>query len=167
MVDISAIAGALSSFKAANDIAQAMVGLRDAAAFQSKLIEFQAKIIEANNNAFAANDERAALLQKITDLERKVASLEAQEGKLERYQLKDYGGNTFAYELKESEAGSEPIHRACPNCYGERRISILQFDFMTINHKDKYTCASCKSTFEFGVRQPRPPRNPIRGRYSY
>jgi hypothetical protein len=36
MVDISAIAGALSSFKAANDIAQAMVGLRDAAAFNRK-----------------------------------------------------------------------------------------------------------------------------------
>jgi hypothetical protein len=77
MVDISAIAGALSSLKAANDIAQAMIGLRDAAAFQSKLIEFQAKIIEANNSAFAVHDERSALLQKISDLEKRVAKLEA------------------------------------------------------------------------------------------
>lgn len=52
MVDMSAIAGALSLLTAANDIAQAMIGLRDAAAFQSKLIELQAKIIEANNSAF-------------------------------------------------------------------------------------------------------------------
>jgi hypothetical protein len=32
-----------------------MIGLRDAASFQTKLIEFQAKIIEANNSAFAAH----------------------------------------------------------------------------------------------------------------
>jgi hypothetical protein len=40
MVDISSIAAALSSIKAAKDIAQSMVGLRDTAAFQAKLIEF-------------------------------------------------------------------------------------------------------------------------------
>ncbi|MET3972701.1 hypothetical protein ACT4MK_08590 [Bradyrhizobium barranii] len=47
MVDISAITGAITALKGANDIAQAMIGLRDAAAFQSKLIEFQNKILEA------------------------------------------------------------------------------------------------------------------------
>jgi hypothetical protein len=77
MVDISAIAGALSSLKAANDIAQAMIGLRDASAFQSKLIEFQAKIIEANNSAFAAHDERSILVQRVGDLENQVTALEA------------------------------------------------------------------------------------------
>ncbi len=39
MPDISALASALSSFKAAKDVAEAMIFLRDAAAFQSKLIE--------------------------------------------------------------------------------------------------------------------------------
>src|SRR5438477_2421909 len=127
MVDISAIAGALSALKGANDIAQAMVGLRDAAQFQSRLIEFQGKIIEANNSAFAAQDERAALLQKISDLEKGVATLKAQHGKFDRYQLKDHGGSTFAYELKASEANREPIHRACATCYQKGQISILQF----------------------------------------
>src|SRR5689334_2859594 len=110
MVEISAIAGALTSLKAASDIAQAMIGLRDTASFQAKMIEFQAKIIEANNSAFAAQDERTALLKQIGDLERKVTALEAQRSQLQRYQLKDYGGSTFAYELKESEAAGEPIH---------------------------------------------------------
>jgi hypothetical protein len=80
MVDLSAISGALSSLKAANDIAQAaqaMIGLRDAAAFQGKLIEFQAKIIEANNSAFAAHDERFALLSRIAQLEKQVDILKS------------------------------------------------------------------------------------------
>jgi septal ring factor EnvC (AmiA/AmiB activator) len=89
MVDMSAIAGALAALKGANDIAQAMIGLRDAAAFQTKLIEFQAKIIEANNSAFAAQDERAALLQKIGDLEKEMAALKAERRKFDRYKLKE------------------------------------------------------------------------------
>jgi hypothetical protein len=153
MVDMSAIAGALSALKGANDIAQAMIGLRDAAAFQSKLIEFQAKIIEANNKSFAAQDERFALLRQISDLESEVAALKAERSKLQRYELKDFGGSTFAYQLKEAEADGEPIHRACPNCYGKGNISILQFDFRTSAGQDRYECHSCNSKLEFGVRQ--------------
>lgn len=154
MVEISAIAGALGSLKAASDIAQAMIGLRDTAAFQAKMIEFQAKIIEANNNAFAAQDERTALLKQISDLEAKVTRLEAERRELQRYELKDFGGNTFAYSLKESEANGEPIHRACPNCYKQGHISILQFDFRTHGGQDKYVCPSCKTEFTFGHRSP-------------
>jgi hypothetical protein len=53
---------ALASFKAAKDIAEAMIGLRDAQAFQAKLLEFQSNLIDANNAVFAAQDERTALL---------------------------------------------------------------------------------------------------------
>ena len=143
MVDISAIAGAISALKGANDTAQAMIGLRDAAAFQSKLIEFQAKIIEANNSAFAAQDERAALLQRITDLEKQVATLNDERRKFNRYELKDYGNGTFAYELKASEANGEPIHRACTLCYQQGVISILQFSHKS-EGQDWYDCTRCK-----------------------
>jgi hypothetical protein len=150
MVDISAIAGAIAALKGANDIAQAMIGLRDAAALQSKLIEFQAKIIEANNSAFAAQDERAELLRKITDLERELAALKAEQRKFDRYQLKDYGGNSFAYELKTSEANGEPIHRACALCFEQGHISILHFSHKS-EGQDWYDCRRCKNNQHFGA----------------
>jgi hypothetical protein len=53
MPDISSIATIFTSLKAAKDLAEAMVDLRDAAAFQSKLLEFQSKLIDANSAAFA------------------------------------------------------------------------------------------------------------------
>lgn len=157
MVDFSAISGALASLKAANDIASAMVGLRDAAAFQAKLIEFQSKIIEAQQMTLAAQEERASLLQRIRELEAKTMALETERRELERYQLKDFGGSTFAYELKETEAHGQPIHRACPNCFKKGHISILQFRSQS-DGQDYYDCYPCKQMFKFGIYRSTPRR---------
>jgi hypothetical protein len=159
MVDLSAIAGAVSALKGANDIAQAMMSLRDATEFQSKLIEFQKKIIEANTSAFAAQDERLALLAKISELEKDVASLEAEKRRLDRYQLKDFGGGSFAYELKASEANGEPIHRVCALCYQRENLSILQFSHRS-EGQDWYDCHNCNKGQHFGthVRREEPYR---------
>jgi hypothetical protein len=73
MPDISPIATIFTSLKAAKDLAETMVDLRDAAAFQSKLLEFQSKLIDANSAAFAAQDERSTLLQRVSALEKEVA----------------------------------------------------------------------------------------------
>ncbi len=116
MPDMSAIATALSSFKAAKDIAESMIGLRDAAAFQSKLIEFQSKIIDANNASFAAQDERASLLERIRDLEKQVADFKAWEAEKQKYELKEVWPGATTYVLKEDAKGAEPIHWLCANC---------------------------------------------------
>ncbi|UFW82850.1 hypothetical protein BjapCC829_22945 [Bradyrhizobium barranii] len=151
MVDISAIAGAIAALKGANDIAQAMIGLRDAAAFQSKLIEFQGKIIDANASVFAAQDERADLLRQIAELDQELAKLKAEKRKFDRYELKDYGDNSFAYELKASEAHGEPIHRACSTCFNDEKITILQFSHKS-EGQDWYDCPRCKKNQHFGTR---------------
>jgi len=49
----------LSALKGATDVARAMIGLRDAQAMQTKVIELNSKILEAQSRAYAANDERA------------------------------------------------------------------------------------------------------------
>jgi hypothetical protein len=126
MPDISAIASALSSLKAAKDIAEAMVSLRDTAAFQSKLIEFQGKLIDANNAAFAAQDERTALLERIRELEKQVADLKAWETEKQRYQLQEISPGASAHVLKKEAQGTEPIHWLCANCYNNGKKSILQ-----------------------------------------
>lgn len=114
-----------------------------------------AAIIELQENILSAQRAQAALIKRIDDLEKEVAGFETWETEKKRYYLKDFGGSTFAYELKESEAGGEPIHRVCPACYKKRHISILQFDFRTHAGQDKYGCPECKTSFEFGHRQQR------------
>ena len=44
----------MGALKAMKDIGEAMIGLRDAAAFRERQIEFQGKIIEAQDGIFAS-----------------------------------------------------------------------------------------------------------------
>lgn len=149
MVDISAIGAAVASFNAAKNIAQAMIGLRDAAAFQRKMIEFQSAILDAQSAAFSANDERTALIEKIRNLERTVAEIEAWETEKQRYDLKEVTARAFAYVLKPQAQGSEPPHWICPSCYQKRQKSILQGQ-ESATFGWSHRCPSCKLQIDTG-----------------
>jgi hypothetical protein len=92
-----------------------------------------------------------------------LARFEKWETEEQRYQLKDFGGNTFAYELKPEAAQGEPPHIICPNCYQKRQKSILQGRGKDALQRDMYHCPSCENEFNLGTRVP-PPRQ--RGTYS-
>ena len=126
MPDMSAIAAALTSFKTLKDIAQSMVALRDTQAFQTKLIEFNGALIDAQTHIFSVNEERAALIDRVRALETEVAQLEAWEAEKQRYELKEVAPRVYAYVVKQSMQGSEPVHWICPNCYQKHQISIFQ-----------------------------------------
>ena len=151
MPDISSIATIFTSLKAAKDIAEAMVDLRDAAAFQTKLLEFQSKLIDANSAAFAAQDERSALLQHVSALEKEVANFKAWGARQQRYELKNLGYSAFAYMLKKEERGGEPPHWVCANCFEEKRVSILQFTHVRRGEGKVWICPACKSTVDPGT----------------
>lgn len=147
------MAAALSSLKAAKDIAESMVGLRDAAAFQGKLIEFQTKLIDANNATFAAQDERAVMLERIRQLEKEMADLKTWETKEQEYELQNLGFGAFAYMLKPEARGTKPAHWVCTNCYEHRHIAIMQ-NVMKKGIGQEWTCPSCKSTFLPSINNP-------------
>src|SRR5215204_1331481 len=92
-----------------------------------------------------------------------MAQLEAWEAEKKQYKLTDYGGGTFAYELKPEAAEGEPLHLIYAACFQKGQKSILQFDFRTASGQEKYQCPACKTFFEFGVRHPPPRRRPKGG----
>jgi hypothetical protein len=119
-----------------------MIGLRDAAAFQGKLIEFQSKIIDANNAAFSAQDERTTLLERIHELEKEVADFKAWEAEKQRYQLVALAPNVVAYAIKEAVRGTEPQHLICANCYNSGKKSFLNQTAQG-SRIDIFHCNSC------------------------
>jgi hypothetical protein len=153
MVDMSAISGIAASLTTAADITKAMIGLRDAALLQGKVIELQQVILAAQSSALTAQSDHFALMQRIRELEEEKAKLEGWEEERRRYTLKDYGEHTFAFELKPEAANGEPIHRLCPTCFERGRKSILQFT-NKIHGQDVYNCPSCEKRFSFGIYQP-------------
>jgi hypothetical protein len=153
MVDMGAITGMAASLRAAAEITTAMIGLRDAAKLQGKVIELQQVILAAQSSGLAAQSDQFALMEQVRELEAEKAKLQAWETEKQRYALKDFGGHTFAWELKPEAANGEPIHLLCPTCFEQGRKSILQFEFRAYG-QNKYMCVPCETTFTLGVRQP-------------
>jgi hypothetical protein len=149
MPDMTAIASALSSFKAMKDIAEAMIGLRDAATFRERQIEFQGKIIEAQNALFALQDERTTLVQTIRDREEEIAHLKAWATEKKRYELKDIssGQGSSAYVIKSEMQGPEPLHCICANCYENGEKRILQKTSVIAPEANTLLCPQCKTRF--------------------
>lgn len=147
---------ALTSLNAIAEIAKGMVGVRDAAMIQAKASELLAQVISTQQSAAAAVAAQLALLEEVRALKEKVRSLEAWEAQKQRYELKNFGGNTFAYALKPAMRNGETEHRACANCYQKGQISPLQFDG-EIAGQDQYFCPACDKKFRFGERNSASP----------
>jgi hypothetical protein len=127
MVGMGEIAALAGSLKTAGDMAKAMVGLRDAQVFQSKAIELQGAILGAQSDAMAAMTAHSDLIEKVRTLEAEVARFETWERDKQRYELKEHGDNRVkAYALKDGVEPSEVPHSVCPDCYQQRKISIVQ-----------------------------------------
>ncbi len=142
---VGELAALLSSLNTAKDIAKTMVGLRDGAAFQAKVLEFQSAILDANGRVFTANEERSALIETIRDLEQKVAAAEAWAAEKQRYELKELGNGTMAYAVKESMRAGEPPHWICANCYADGKKSHLQPEIKPPGRTEVYVCHRCSS----------------------
>jgi hypothetical protein len=158
MVDIGTIASAVGSLNAAAQIAKGMLSLHDMQAVQGKVIELQGVILAAQSSALAAQSDQLSLLEEIRALKAKMAELEAWDAQKKRYQLKDFGAGTFAYELKRDEAQGEPPHRICAHCYESGHRSILQFSHHS-EGQDYFDCPRCKTRQAFGLYRPTPLRD--------
>jgi hypothetical protein len=166
-MDIGSFAAMASSLKAAGDITKAMLGLRDTALIQAKVIELQREIMSAQSSALAANAILTELQQRHRDLEKKLADLEGWEREKARYRLTDYGGKTFAYDLKPDHAEGEPPHTLCPSCFTGGKKAILQFRSQNGLQQQTADCPLCDRQFQFGEPQHPPSSITLKAGHSW
>ena len=74
---IAEMSGLMTLLKASKDIAESMVGLRDAEMIRGKVLEFQSKLFEAQQLVFAAQEARAALVERVSKLEEQLTRIKA------------------------------------------------------------------------------------------
>lgn len=151
MVGITEFSALLTSLKSAKDIAEAMVSLRDTAAFQGKVIEFQNAIMDAQERVLAAQNERSSLVEKVAQLEQEVARLKAWGSEKQNYHLQRVYPGSFAYALKPDAKSTEPPHWLCANCYGNGQKGILQSK--GLRGRDQFWgCPICNNEIKTGFR---------------
>jgi hypothetical protein len=153
---ISEAVSGLTALKTALDMAKALKDINDATLRNAAVIELQEKILSAQEAQFA-------LKRRVDELERQLSETQKRNNQLARYEFKNYGDGSFAYELKASEAYSEPSHRVCANCYQDGHISILQFSNQS-EGQDWFNCLRGQKHQHFGARIPQEYRRP--GRHS-
>lgn len=134
MVDVfpglGAFTSMLNSVKALKDI-------NDAVVRNSTSIDLLQKILEAR-------EAYSALLDKVGELEQELRTHETWESEKQRYELKPHGERqALAYALKEGTEPLEPTHSICPDCYQERRKSILQQQRRSGGRLELLICQVC------------------------
>jgi len=157
-MDMSAIASAVTSLRAAADIAKALATLKSEIEIQSKVIELQQAILAAQSHAVAAHSQLFSLEQENRELQRRLEEAEAWNGTAAQYELTEVAPRVFVYKSR----GQQPEHWLCANCFEDKRRSILQLQFES-EMGAKYSCHQCKN--EIAVPSGRTP-GPIRYRDS-
>jgi hypothetical protein len=152
-MDIGSVATVLTSLKTAADMAKVVKDINDETKRQSAVIDLQSAIMNAQSNAITAQVEQHALLKQISQLEAKIAEFDSWNSEIDRYKLVDFGGGTFAFELKEEAAKGEPSHKLCANCVPKKLKSILQFQHRTSLGQGLFKCHGCGSDVFLGVRK--------------
>jgi hypothetical protein len=148
MVDMAVIGGISNSLNIALNISKAMIGIRDQALIQEKIVELTREIISAQQSAMGAVAAQTALADHIRELEQQIVNMETWEAEKQRYELTRVSpqGN-FAYVQKSTVTNSDPPHAICPTCYQRGKKSILQATAgMQLRYRI-YMCPECNGHF--------------------
>lgn len=140
------LATGFSALKSAYEIARGLKDINDRVTLNAAVIDLQEKILSAQESAASAKD-------RLRELQATIAGYENWEATAARYRLKDFGEGTFAYELAVNDPDGEPAHLACPNCFQERKRSILQYNHSGHGRRH-FDCLACGKKLELGTYVP-------------
>ncbi len=115
--------------------------------------DIKAAVADLTNEIADAKLANADLKIKLATIQQTLLEAQQRQSKLDRYVMTETPAGTYVYALKDIETGTEPAHFACPNCFVEDTISILQGD------GDIRQCFKCNMPIRFKHSSPRPPLN--------
>lgn len=140
---LAEISSLVASSKAAYDIAKGINSLKsevDRNESISKVLEVllavQTQALSVNAIAQKLQEEKYELTKKVMEFE-KWAKTEAQ------YELKEFAPGVFVYAYKKGDNLKEPMHWLCPNCWQEKKKSILQRRYHEATF-GAYICNKCE-----------------------
>jgi hypothetical protein len=147
MVDISAIAGLMTSMRSVVEITKAMKDVNDANIIQTKVFELTREIMAAQSCAMEAQMAQSALLERVRSLEEEKARLETWNTDKQRYEFREVSTGVFAYTPKSGMEDGQPFHMLCANCYDNGKRSSLQATEKLQARRRLHNCPQCKTDY--------------------
>lgn len=148
MVDLSAIAGAISALHGASQIAGGIVAARDENLLNQRAIELQNAILSAQSAALSAQSEQMLMAEELRALKEKLRDAEAWLIESQRYQLTEIDPGVCVYFVRAESRNGEPQHAICPSCFQAGRKAIL-FSKEPGMMSQRVACVNCR--FEIKV----------------
>lgn len=126
--------------------------------YNQAVLEIQTQLMAVTSELLALQQNHAATIAENDELRQKVKEMVEWADKVANYRLKDFGSGTFAYVQKNVEDSEDDQHYLCPNCYLERKPSILQFKLENNREQKVFHCHKCNSDFPLGNRHAGDPQ---------
>ena len=137
---VNEISMALKGFKTAVEITKRILNI-------SKDTDLKKEVIELRDFILSIQSKYSTLLDIKNQLEKKLIEYEDWDKTESQYQLKEITSGIRVYSPKEDSGLSDSDHWLCPNCFNDRKKSILQLDFDDDELGQYYICPKCKTRF--------------------
>jgi hypothetical protein len=147
---LTAAASALSSIKAAYDIAKGALAFKVSTEVRIAISDMLDKLMEAKVKAHEAFEKEQALLKRVAELEEENRRIKTVAADLENYEPKKFHPGVTAYVLKPALAAGKHPHKLCANCYAHGEKSELQATAKTESRYRQHICPSCKTEYYMG-----------------
>jgi hypothetical protein len=172
-MDVSGISSLVTGLRATKALANAALGLATDTVLADKLNKLVHQVSDAQGALLETQSQLGALLQENHDLEIRLREAEEElrererrQARLDEYELCEVAPQAFLYRYRMSNNPGGPEHYACPNCFLDGHVRILQVSLYAKNFQ--LNCNCCKNTF-LGPPNPeyKPPgrRPPARNSY--
>ena len=155
------IQSALTTITALGELTKLVINGKVDEKVKAKAAELTDSIISLQGTIFSIQSQNHELLNAKREIEEKLITLSNWDNTEKRYLLNEICPGVFVYSLNEEHQKTEPFHHICPNCYANRKQSIL-IKSETSHSGTKYKCKSpdCNAEYnDYTTKKPIPSIN--------
>lgn len=120
------IGSALAAAKATLDLLRSAKDISDGTKMNEILVAANERLLELQHSMLDTQQKASELQQERDSAQRELVDERNKNNLCQNYELVEPRPGVFLYAYKIVEGATTPRHYACPNCFSQRSISILQ-----------------------------------------
>lgn len=147
---IAEFAAAMTALKETVGLVRVINEAKTDAEIKDATFELQSKLLALQSDCFSLGDAIRLRDEEVAYLKGVIEEFDNFKSESEGYELHRTEGNTLVYSRRVTVGGSEVLIYACPYCYQQRKMSLLQpgVDKGVKGSYWVHYCPSCKSEYK-------------------
>jgi hypothetical protein len=135
----------IDSIKATLDLVKAVKGVTEKAEMDAILFDIRDHLANLQERLLGAQQVTDVILEERRQAVRELEDERNRNSRLECYALVEPRSGVFLHVYQTSEGDKTPLHAACPKCFSDKLVSILQKPNPLA---DKVDCPKCSFSYD-------------------